>query len=304
MVTLDLESLGVTRNAPLGAKTTYRVGGCAAWYVEVHDEPCLLRLAAAIASSGARPSILVLGRGSNLLVADSGFDGVVVRLLGDLARIEIDPSRRLVTAGGGVDLPVLARRSADAGLSGLEWAVGVPGTVGGAVAMNAGGHGADTAASLVALRTVRLYDATTSEGDPSRLEMGYRRSGIGSDEVVLWARFALEPGGRARSTDKIAQIVRWRRANQPGGSNAGSVFANPPGDAAGRLIEAAGLKGYRLGSAQVASKHANFIQADETGSADDVYELIRFVQMRVEEVSGTRLRTEVRLVGFPPLDAD
>jgi UDP-N-acetylmuramate dehydrogenase len=290
------EALGnrAQRNAPLGARTTYRVGGTAALLVEPQDENDLLAVAGAI--GGADVPVLVIGRGSNLLVADRGFPGLVVALGGGFEAIEIEGNQ--VVAGAAVSLPVLARRSAAAGLSGLEWAVGVPGSVGGAVRMNAGGHGSDTAATLVRYRWVDLQTATASESPATRLEMAYRHTSLAPTEVVVAARFRLVPGDPGRGAAAIADIVKWRRANQPGGSNAGSVFTNPDGDSAGRLIEAAGLKGFRLGSAEVSPKHANFIQADEGGSADDVVRLITHIQAAVEAASGVALSTEVRMVGF------
>ncbi|HEX3840565.1 MAG TPA: UDP-N-acetylmuramate dehydrogenase [Acidimicrobiales bacterium] len=286
-------------NAPLGARTTYRVGGTAALLVEPEDEEALLAVAGAI--GGAPIPVLVIGRGSNLLVADRGFSGLAVALGDGFEAIEVDGHE--VMAGAAVSLPVLARRSAAAGLSGLEWAVGVPGSVGGAVRMNAGGHGSDTAATLVSYRWVDLRTATTSEAPSARLEMGYRHTSLAPSEVVVAARFRLVPGDPKQGAAAIADIVKWRRANQPGGSNAGSVFTNPEGDSAGRLIEAAGLKGFRLGTAEVSPKHANFIQADEGGSADDVVRLIAHVQAAVEAASGVTLSTEVRMVGFDSTSA-
>jgi UDP-N-acetylmuramate dehydrogenase len=164
--------------------------------------------------------------------------------------------------------------------------------------MNAGGHGSDVAACLVSYGWMDLAGDAEGEGDLDRLAPSYRSSSIGPAEVVLWAEFAATAGPVEAGRAEIADIVRWRRANQPGGSNAGSVFTNPPGASAGELIEAAGLKGLRIGSACVSAKHANFIQADEGGSADDVWRLIGRVRTAVEESSGVVLGTEVRLVGF------
>jgi UDP-N-acetylmuramate dehydrogenase len=306
-----LEALGslprctVREQAPLGALTTYRVGGPAAVVIEVPDEAALVDLArvtAAAAEAGALPPVLVLGRGSNLLVSDRGFDGVVVVPGDGFTRIDIEGTR--VEAGAAVSLPVLARQTAAAGLSGLEWAVGVPGSVGGAVRMNAGGHGSDTAATLERFRGVDLATATAFDRAGAELGADYRRTSLAPLEVVTAAVHRLEPGDPALGAARIAEIVRWRREHQPGGSNAGSVFANPPGDAAGRLIEACGLRGYRSGTASVSGKHANFIVADDGGSADDVMAVVRHVQRTVEERTGIRLRTEVRLVGFDGPDID
>ncbi len=284
------------RNEPLGARTTYRVGGAAAVLVDAQGEDDLVRVHEAIAAAGAAVPVLVLGRGSNLLVADAGFDGVVVAVGRGFDWKQIDDTT--VRAGAARPLPVVARDSARAGLRGLEWGVGVPGSVGGALRMNAGGHGSDVAAVL---SSGRLFDLAAGEGrvvEAGQLALGYRRSAIGPGEVVVWGEFALARGERAEAEEALADVVRWRKDHQPGGSNAGSVFTNPPEDSAGRLVEAAGLKGFRLGSAQVSPKHANFIQADSDGSADDVRRLIDHVRSVVEERTGVTLEPEVRLVGF------
>lgn len=283
-----------SRDVPLGPLTTYRVGGAAALFLEAGDAGDLALAARAVAASGL--PVLVVGKGSNLLVADRGFPGLAVALGPAFATVEL--AGTLVRAGGAVSLPVLARRTAAAGLTGLEWAVGVPGSVGGAVRMNAGGHGSDVAATLVGVRVVDLASGEDKEVTAADLHLGYRRSRVAPAQVVVRADFALAPGDRARAEAEIAEIVRWRRANQPGGQNAGSVFTNPPGDSAGRLVEAAGAKGLRMGSAQVSPKHANFIQADEGGSADDVMALMVEVQRRVAGAFGVHLEPETRLAGF------
>ncbi|MHB1444496.1 MAG: UDP-N-acetylmuramate dehydrogenase [Acidimicrobiales bacterium] len=282
------------RRHPLGALTTYRVGGPAALYMEAHSREDL-RLASAAVQAGSIP-VLVLGKGSNLLVADAGFPGLVVSLGEEFAGIEI--IGRTVQAGAAVALPVLARRTAAAGLTGLEWCVGVPGSVGGGVRMNAGGHGSDMATGLTGWEMVDLAGGPDGPRAPADLDYGYRHSSVEPHQVVVWASFELRPGVRAWSEATISGIVRWRREHQPGGQNAGSVFANPEGDSAGRLIEAAGLKGHRLGSAAVSEKHANFIQADPDGSADDVWSLMQEVRREVRRLTGVELRTEVRAIGF------
>lgn len=282
------------RHVPIGPLTTYRVGGDAAYFVRAHSERELQEAAAFVAGEGL--PVLVVGKGSNMLVSDRGFPGLAVVLGEGFAQIEVSGS--VVMAGGAVALPVLARKTAAAALTGLEWAVGVPGSVGGAVRMNAGGHGSDIAAVFSRCRVVDLAGGDEAELSKPELDFSYRHSSIRPSQVVVWAEFDLDPGDRKRSEAQIAEIVRWRRENQPGGQNAGSVFTNPPGDSAGRLIDAAGLKGLRVGSAYVSPKHANFIQADEGGSADDVWELIQEVQRRVEEATGVRLEPELRAIGF------
>ncbi len=282
------------RDRPMGELTTYRVGGPAALFSEPDSIADLEKLAAAVAATAI--GVVVLGKGSNLLVADSGFAGLCVRLTDAFAGIEIEADR--VRAGGAAAYPVLARRTAAAGLAGLEWAVGIPGSVGGAVRMNAGGHGAQTSDLLVDCRVVSLQGGTEHVVAAEALELSYRHSSICPYDVITEASYRLEHGDAASSAARIDEIVRWRREHQPGGQNAGSVFTNPPGDAAGRLIEEAGLKGLRIGSAVVSHRHANFIQADPGGSADDVKRLIDQVCALVAERLGVELRTELRLVGF------
>jgi len=283
-------------SVPLGPLTTYRVGGPADLLFEARTLDDLERVRVAVTQSGI--DVLVVGKGSNLLVADAGFRGLAVVLGAGFDEITIEA--RVARAGGAVSLPVLARRTAAAALGGLEWAVGVPGSVGGAVRMNAGGHGSDIAATLRGATVVALRGgAMPAEVPADRLDLSYRHSNLAAHEVVVSAEFGLHPGDRAQAEAEIAEIVRWRREHQPGGSNAGSVFTNPPGDSAGRLIDAAGLRGLRVGSASVSTKHANFFQADPAGSADDVAALMQEVQRKVQEHSGVRLQPEVRMVGFP-----
>ena len=194
---------------------------------------------------------------------------------------------------------MVARQSAAAGLTGFEWAVGVPGSVGGAVRMNAGGHGSDMAASLIRVRVLDLANGEDGWVPADRLRLSYRHSSIGPSQVVLAAELGLAAGGSGpRPRPRIAEIVRWRRQHQPGGPNAGSVFTNPEGDSAGRLIEASGAKGLRVGSAEVSTKHANFIQVDEGGRAADVVALMAEVQRRVADATGVHLVPETCLVGF------
>ena len=284
------------REVPLASSTTYRVGGPAAVYVEAASVGDLRRVAAAVGDTSV--PVLVVGRGSNLLVADAGFGGVAVVLAaGAWDGIDIEGTR--LVAGAAAALPVVARRSAAAGLRGFEWAVGVPGSVGGAVRMNAGGHGSDMAASLVGVRSFNLRTGEDRNVSVADLQLSYRHSSVGPDEVVLSAELALERGDRSESEALLAEIVAWRRANQPGGANAGSVFTNPPGDSAGRLIDAAGGRGMRHGTAEVSDRHANFIQADPGGSADDIAALMDEVVELVRAAHGIVLVPETRLVGFP-----
>ena len=291
---------------PLGPLTTYGVGGPAAVLVEI-EGPADLDVVRSALQRWELP-LFVLGRGSNLLVADAGFDGVVVHLGGGFAGLDLPRAtsrtgrrtseRPVVRAGAALALPVLARRVADAGWSGLTWAVGVPGSVGGAVRMNAGGHGSDMASCLVRYTWVDLCGDGGGTDGVALLDYGYRSSAVGAAHLVLDAELAVTAGSIQAEQEAVSAVVKWRREHQPGGSNAGSVFTNPESDSAGRLIEVAGLKGLRMGTAHVSEKHANFIQADKDGRADDVRALMEHVRTVVAERTGTTLRTEVRLLGF------
>ncbi len=310
----------VERDRALGPLTTYRVGGRASLFVEPPDEDALRAVARAVAAGApdGAPPVLVVGRGSNLLVSDAGFAGLAIRLGSGFSEVTLEDGSALdgsaldgglaegssgeviVSAGGAVDLPSLARRTVAAGLTGMEWAVGVPGSVGGAVRMNAGGHGSAMADVIVRCRIVSLADGSARAAAASDLALSYRHSSLVATDVVVSADLRLRRGDPEEGRAAIAAVVRWRRQHQPGGSNAGSVFTNPPGDSAGRVIDACGLKGYRIGSAAVSTKHANFIQCDDGGSADDVARLITSVRERVAAQTGIRLVTEVRMVGFSP----
>ncbi len=314
LVDRALEILGprAMRDYPLGPMTTYRVGGQAAIFLKAEGLKDLANVSVALQETGLQ--VLVLGRGSNLLVADAGFPGIAVTLGPEYDTAVLDPAEslslairaaseaepgadRTVKAGGAAYLPVLARRCAAAGLGGLEWAVGIPGSVGGGVYMNAGGHGADVRSVIVG---AEVYDLGTCEQlylSSTELGLGYRCSALTQSQVVLCAVFSGHTADPDAARARIGEIVRWRRDHQPGGSNAGSVFVNPPGDAAGRLVEEAGLKGLRVGSAQVSVLHANFIQASQGGSADDVASLIGEIRRRVADRTGTELQLECRLVG-------
>lgn len=283
------------RAHPIGPLTTYRVGGSAAVFLRIEGAEDLVAVQRTLGET-ALP-VLVLGRGSNLLVPEAGFPGVVVSLGSAYEAITLSDADAspMVSAGGAVYLPVLARRCAAAGLGGLEWAVGIPGSVGGAVRMNAGGHGSDTQADLLVARVHDLASGSCFEADAAGLGLRYRGSGLASTQVVLSAELRCQRGDPGESRTRIEEIVRWRRAHQPGGSNAGSVFVNPEGDSAGRLIESVGLKGLRLRSAQVSPRHANFIQADMGGSADDVLALIAEVRREVADKTGIWLEMECRL---------
>jgi UDP-N-acetylmuramate dehydrogenase len=287
----------VERDVPLASLTTYHLGGPVEVLVRARSLAALEAVARVVAEY--RPPVLIVGRGSNLLVADRGFVGVAVVLGGEFEDVDLAAAAGRVRAGGAVPLPVLARRTAHSGLSGLEFYVGIPGSVGGAVRMNAGGHGRETAEVLVHARAVDLGgEAREVEYEASDLRFGYRHSALGALEVVTAAEFAVAPAPADDCEATVAEVVHWRREHQPGGANAGSVFQNPPNDSAGRIIDAAGLKGLRVGAAVVATKHANFFQAEPGATADDVFRLVTEVRRRVHDATGVDLQPELKMIGF------
>ena len=291
----------VTDNEPLAPYTTYRVGGAATLFMRVLTVEDLYSLSRAL--SKVKVPVVVIGRGSNMLVSDRGFRGVAVTLgpFAELINLPTVGQPPILIAGAMAPLPVLARQSVHHGLTGLEWAVGVPGSIGGAVRMNAGGHGADMIASLLSVRMFHLERGIEANVSAADLGLRFRGSDLTDNHVVLSATLRLSWGDTIVGQARLSEIVKWRRENQPGGQNAGSVFVNPVAGvkSAGELIDELGLRGYRVRSACVSEKHANFIQSDEGGSADDVVELMTFVRARVNEAHGIELRSEIRLVGFP-----
>ena len=293
-ITEKIEDENISTGVPLSRFSTYRVGGPAALLIKVEDTSVFSLLVKALKKFHL--PILLIGNGSNLLISDDGFEGAVLKLGESFETIEIEGE--VVKAGAAVKLPVLARETVKFGLSGFEWAVGVPGTVGGAVRMNAGGHGSDIASSLLEVTTINLLTGVSSNVPAKALDFSYRYSCIKNTDFVLDAKFELIQGDKDESKRFLNEIVRWRRDNQPGGQNSGSVFTNPEGDSAGRLIEAAGLKGTRIGSAYISEKHANFIQVDDDGSAEDVRKLMSLVVEKVEAFHSITLIPETVLVGF------
>ncbi len=290
----------VTTDEPLGPYTTYRVGGSAALFMRVMNVEDLYSLSRALTK--IRVPVVVVGRGSNILVSDSGFRGIAVTLgpFTELISLPTQGETPIVIAGAMAPLPVLARQTVHHGLSGFEWAVGVPGSLGGAVRMNAGGHGADMIASLLSVRLFHLERGIEANVSAANLGLRFRGSDLTDEHIVISATLRLNWGDTIIGQGRLSEIVKWRRENQPGGQNAGSVFVNPVAGvtAAGELIDGLGLRGYRIGSASVSDKHANFIQADEGGSGDDVAQLMTFVRQRVFESHGVELRSEIRLIGF------
>jgi UDP-N-acetylmuramate dehydrogenase len=286
-----------SRDEPLGRFTTMRVGGPADLFATAHNA-FELRALVRFARSRGLPH-LVLGRGSDIVIADAGVRGLVIQNRAEGSRVE----GGRYTAESGVAMARAATETQKAGLTGLEFGLAIPGTVGGAVWANAGAHESDVATVLEA---ARVLDAGGSEvvltGDD--LAFGYRDSRFkhptqgALPEMVLEATFRLDAADAATIKARLDEIRRWRQAHQPLGiPSAGSVFRNPDGTSAGKLIDEAGLKGLRIGGATVSAKHANFIVNDQKGSAADVRRLAERVRADIRERHGVELQFEIEFVG-------
>lgn len=278
----------------LAALTTFRIGGPAALYLEPQDDADLFSAGRAVRETGI--PVVILGKGSNVLVSDTGFPGLVIRL-GQAYRW-VAREGQILSAGGAMPLPALAGVALRHALAGIEFGVAIPASLGGAARMNAGAHGREMADVVDSLDLVRLLEARRDTVAASALGFAYRRTDLPPDVVVVGARLRLEPGQGGDIRAAMDEAREWRRRTQPVAEpNCGSVFKNPEGDHAARLIDASGLKGVAIGGAQVSRKHANFIVASPGARAADVLGLIRLVQERVHAETGIRLEPEVRLVG-------
>lgn len=283
----------VLRGEPLARHVTFRVGGPARFLAVPADAR---QARAVLETARARECpVFVLGRGSNVLFADAGYRGLVLKTPG-LAGLSLRAGG-VLAAGGGTSLAALLGFCLREGCAGLEFLAGIPGTVGGALRMNAGAWG--RAVSETVLEVTVLDDHLRPVVLPvAALSFGYRTSSLGSFPLILGASFRVAPGADPRQLRAvIREQLRARRRKQPSGQpSAGSVFRNPPGDSAGRLIEAAGCKGWREGGAEVSRQHANFIVNCSGATARDIVRLAARVRSRVRAVSGRRLALEIRLV--------
>ena len=300
---MHAELRGILReDEPMSRHVSWRAGGRARVFYQPAD---VLDLAAFLRARPPSEPVLFVGLGSNLLVRDGGFPGAVVfthhALIGVDVESEVAATHGMLSfrARAGVPLPHLARFIAKHGGAGAEWMAGVPGTVGGALAMNAGCYGGETWNHVVAVETVDRA-GTLRHRTPSDYEIGYRHVALKarSDEWFVSAVFGFQPGEEHASMERIKELLQKRVASQPlNQPNAGSVFRNPPGDHAARLIESCGLKGYAVGGAQVSRKHANFIVNEGEASARDIESVLRHVHATVREKTGVDLVAEVRIVG-------
>jgi len=291
-----IKNLVVRENEPLARYTSARIGGPAEWLALVDSTGMLIKLV--IAAKDQRLPWRILGSGSNVLVADAGVRGLVII---NRTRFVAMGNTGRVYAESGTNLSSLARNCMARGLAGLEWAVSVPGTVGGAIVGNAGAHGGDMASCLD--RAVLLWsDGTVAEWSVEQFEYAYRysvlkRSSAAESPVVLAALFALRPGDPEMLAQRADEYIARRKTTQPSGASMGSVFKNPAGDFAGRLIDVSGLKGAQIGGAQISPVHANFVVNIGGATASDVKKLIDLARATVRDKLGIELELEIELIG-------
>jgi UDP-N-acetylmuramate dehydrogenase len=287
---------GIVEGYPLARLTTIGTGGPARWFARPRDVDALTACLAWAAEADV--PFRVVGLGSNLLVADDGYDGLVLRLEGDLAAIRIDSPD--VRCGGGASLAAVVRRCADAGLAGIEFGCAIPGTVGGAVRMNAGAYDRETRDVLT--EAVVVSGSGSRTADPDVLEMRYRHSNVRSDEVVASAVLRLTPGDPAAIKEVIRGMQGRRSAAQPRKARTfGSVFKNPAGErTSGQLLDACGLRGFAIGGARISPKHANFMENTGGATTADILALMDEARRRVHDRFGIDLEHEVEMLG--PID--
>lgn len=286
----------VRRDEPMSRHTTYRIGGPAKYYVTALTIGALSQTLTEARDNGLPWT--VVGQGSNLLVADEGFPGVVINLAGDFKSWNFDPERLSFSVGAGMSLSRIVQEAFHLGVSGLEFAVGTPGTVGGAIRMNAGSKTEWLSRQIASVTTFSLEEGLRRYRG-SDLAWGYRTSSLPSHQIVVECELMASKGQDMFIRGKMEGALARRKKSQPlNYPSCGSVFRNPEGDSAGRLIEELGLKGHAIGGAQVSEKHANFIVNTGNATAHDVAALIKLVHDAVQDAYGIDLKPEVRFLGF------
>ncbi len=300
-MTIDLQSipdLAVHYDEPLAKYTAARLGGAADICAVAHSQSALIT--AIQWAQAQNMNWFILGGGANVLISDQGYRGIVI--INQHKHVEIDSDTGRVEASSGVTLVTLARRCMKHGLKGFEWAVSVPGTVGGAVVNNAGAHGGDMSEALV---QATIWDMSNVP-QPQKyaladLNYAYRHSalkGYRQHYLVLEAVLQLQPGYDPKALNAIAdEFVAYRKRTQPPGASLGSMFKNPPNDYAGRLIETSGLKGHQIGGVQISPVHANFFINVDGGTASDYHALIEHTQKTVAQKTGVHLELEIECIG-------
>ena len=292
-----IPGLKVKADEPLARYTSMKIGGPADYFIEAENDEALRQLLPLLERHGA--AVYLLGNGSNVLVSDRGVRGAVIRLAGAFKRVEWveDGTGVWAHVGAAYAVTQLVREAARRGYAGLEFAEGIPGTMGGALIMNAGAYGSEFEKIVMAVEGVTRAGMTARLTRP-QINFSYRDANLPPGLVVTWVRLRLEKDETARVNSKLRELVKRRKSSQPSGHpNSGSMFRNPPGDFAGRLIEAAGMKGKRIGQAQISERHANFIVNLGGAKADDVRRLMDWARLEVKRRFSVELASEVKYLG-------
>lgn len=279
---------------PLAKHTHFGIGGETTAFIEVSTIEELAALARL--HNKWKIPVAVIGRGANLLVSDNGFSGISIKLIGELAELNVDGN--IVTVGAGYPLPALSKEMSRRGLSGVEFVLGIPGTVGGALTMNAGAWGSSFG-DVVTNVTVMQDNGELTKLTHDEANFEYRRSRLDAYFCIIGATLTLTHGDVDTITTKMNKLFKQKIETQPFvEENAGCMFKNPPGDSAGRLIDITGLKGHRIGGAEVSTIHGNFILNINNATATDVLKLVAYIQKQVHKKTGISLKTEVKRLGF------
>lgn len=283
----------VKTNEPMNKHTSFCIGGPAEIFVEAQNVAQLRELVKYTGAKGL--PLLVIGKGTNLLVKDKGIQGIILKLDGDFNKIEFADEE--IIAGAAVDLPVVASKSFARGLSGLEFAVGIPGSVGGAVISNAGAYD-ESIGGIIEKISIMDFNGKTHTLNKDKLKFEYRNSCLPVEGIILEARLKLQPGDKNDIIKKVQLCIEKRKKTQGiNFPNAGCIFKNPPSGNAGKLIEETGLKGFQLGGAQVSVKHANYIVNLGGATAEDVLNLIEEIRTKIKDKFGTSLELEIKIAG-------
>jgi UDP-N-acetylmuramate dehydrogenase len=297
-----IAGLQVKLGEPLARYTSMKIGGRADYFIEVPAEPALMRLLPLL--DRHRTRFVLLGNGSNVLISDGGYRGAVLRLSGDFKRVvwEEEGAGVRVWAGAGYAVTQLVREAARRGYAGIEFAEGIPGSVGGALVMNAGAYGCEFESVVDNVAGV-MPDGAPVSFTRADMTFSYRDAHLPAGMIVTRVTLRLHKAEAARLSSNVRELIRRRKSSQPSGyPNSGSMFRNPPGDFAGRLIDAAGLKGRRIGHAQISERHANFIVNLGGATADDVRRLMEIARGEVRQRFGVELVPEVRFIGDWPAE--
>uniref|UniRef100_A0A7C6EJ71 UDP-N-acetylenolpyruvoylglucosamine reductase n=1 Tax=candidate division WOR-3 bacterium TaxID=2052148 RepID=A0A7C6EJ71_UNCW3 len=287
----EIKGIKVFENEPLKNYSSLRIGGNARYLIKIYNLKALLKTIELI--NKWRLKFMVIGEGTNILFPDKGFNGVVIKLMGEFRKI--DRTKNIFLCGGGALIKDFINKAVESGYSGMEFLAGIPGSIGGAVKGNAGAFG-KSISEIVKRVSILDSKARVKKLSREKIKFAYRYSSIPDNSIIFEVELRLRRGEKKTTKRKIKELLKMRWQKQPKGLSAGSFFKNPKPLSAGRLIEECGLKGLRVGDAVISKKHANFIINLGEAKAEDVLNLVKIVKKRVKEIKGVELEPEVRIL--------